>query len=280
LEITVLGCWAPYPRAGGACSGYLVQGGGVRLMVEAGNGAFSRLMQHIDHRSLDGVIITHLHRDHYLDLFPMRHAVEGAMRDGSRKRRLPLYLPSWPMEEYYQLKEYGEAFQVFSIEDLTRKITAGGYDVQVLKLGGLTITFAPTRHIIPSYAVSFLESAQFGKSGGAGMGFGKGKDTTDSKLVFSGDTAPAEELVALAAGADLFICEASGLEKDRKALTGIHCTAGQAATMARSANVKKLLLTHFWPEYDIAELKKEAGAIFGSGVDLVVEGKTYKVREW
>ena len=84
MEITVLGCWAPYPRAGGACSGYLIRGGGQNILLEAGNGSLSRLMGFLDFRRLDAVIISHLHPDHYLDLFPLRHAIEGARRDGSR----------------------------------------------------------------------------------------------------------------------------------------------------------------------------------------------------
>ena len=84
MELVVLGCWAPYPRAGGACSGYLIRAGGLNILLEAGNGSLSRLMTFIDFRYLDAVIVTHLHPDHYLDLFPLRHAVEGARRDGSR----------------------------------------------------------------------------------------------------------------------------------------------------------------------------------------------------
>ena len=261
MKITVLGCWAPYPRAGGACSGYLLEGGGVRIMLEAGSGTLSRLMQHVDFRTLDAVIVTHLHHDHYLDLFPLRHAIEGARLDGSRDKPLDLYIPPEPAVEFSQMTDYHKAFQVFSIESLAEAKITSGFTAKALDLGNLTLRFVATKHLLPGYAVSFQEI------GG-----------TSGKFVFSGDTAPTDQLTALAQAADLFLCEASGLDSDEKAMAEIHCTAGQAGEIARTAGVKRLLLTHFWPEYHLAELQRMAETKFGSGVDLASEGTTYYIK--
>jgi len=254
MRITVLGCWGPYPRAGGACSGYLVSDGGVNVMLEAGSGTLSRLMGHIDFRALDAVVVTHLHHDHYLDLFQLRHAVEGARRAGSRDKPLKLYIPSRPDGEFSLLNSYKEAFAVKAIESLAEEEITGGFAVRRLEIGGLAVRFMPARHLLPGYSVSFERSGKF---------------------VFSSDTARTGGLIALAAGADLFLCEASGLDSDAGHMEGAHLTARQAGEVGRAAGVKRLLLTHFWPEYDLAELSAQAAAGFGGPVTAVREDETY-----
>lgn len=54
-------------------------------------------------------------------------------------------------------------------------------------------------------------------------------------------------------------------------------TAGQAGALARDAGVKRLLLTHFWPEYDPAVLGQQAAMTFKNPVELAKEGETYLV---
>lgn len=257
MELIVLGCWAPYPRAGGACSGYLIRAGGLNILLEAGNGSLSRLMSFIDFRHLDAVIVTHLHHDHYLDLFPLRHAVEGARREGSRSGPLKLFAPSAPAEEFNLLAGYKKAFETAPIETLPREKLAGGFDARRLDLGGLTFRFVSAKHSLPGFSVSVE---------GAG------------KLVFSGDTARTEELVAVAEGADLFLCEASGRDSDADYLKDAHLTARQAGEVAREAGAKQLLITHFWPEYEPAELGNLARAGFGGQVAAAREGETYRVQ--
>jgi ribonuclease Z len=68
-----------------------------------------------------------------------------------------------------------------------------------------------------------------------------------------------EKIVQLAAGADLFFCEAAFLEKDReRAEKRAHLTARQAGEMARKAKVKNLHIFHFSPKYE-----KEAHLLYG-----------------
>ena len=72
--------------------------------------------------------------------------------------------------------------------------------------------------------------------------------------VYSGDTDFCENLVALSKDADLLICE-SALPDDLK-VKG-HLTPSLAGEIARRANVRKLVLTHFYPECDQADIEKE-----------------------
>lgn len=256
MEIIVLGCWAPYPRAGGACTGYLLRAGDLNILLEAGNGSLSRLREFMDFRLLDGVIISHLHHDHYLDLFPLRHAVEGARREGKRSGPLKLVLPSSPEPAYQELAGYKDAYEVITIDSLGGVLLDSGLKAKRLDWGSLVFHFVRTRHSVPGYSIAVEGTGRF---------------------VYSGDTARTEELIKLAAGAGLFLCEASGLDSDAEYLKDSHLTARQAGEIAGKAGVKRLLLTHFWPEYDPAELCRQAAAGFCSPVEAAVERETYQV---
>ena len=43
MKLTILGCYGPYPSPQGACSSYLVEGGGVRILLDMGNGSLANL---------------------------------------------------------------------------------------------------------------------------------------------------------------------------------------------------------------------------------------------
>ena len=83
------------------------------------------------------------------------------------------------------------------------------------------------------------------------------------KLVISGDTKPCDAVRIAAHEADLLIHEATFAEEEveRAADTG-HSTAGQAATIAKQADVRLLALTHFSTRYPVGLLRDEAKAIF------------------
>lgn len=225
-------------------------------MMEAGSGSLSNLMRFVDFRRLDAVIISHLHHDHYVDLFSLRHAVEGARRADTLAGPVKLFIPSEPAEEFKNIAGYEKAFHVVPIESLPREGLGEQLYVSRLDLGELVFRFAPAKHSVPGFCISV-----------EGTG----------RLVFSGDTARTGGLVALAKGADLFLCEASGVDRDAGYLKDAHLTARQAGEVAREAGAGRLLITHFWPEYDVAELCAQAAEGFGGRVAAAIEGETYQV---
>jgi len=78
MKLTVLGCCGPYPAAGGACSGYLLEEDGYRVLIDCGNGVLSRLQQHLKSWELEAVLLSHLHFDHTADLMVLRYALDYA----------------------------------------------------------------------------------------------------------------------------------------------------------------------------------------------------------
>jgi ribonuclease Z len=92
------------------------------------------------------------------------------------------------------------------------------------------------------------------------------------RVVITGDTRPCDATIAAATGADLLIHEATfGSEEAERAVETGHSTAREAATVARAARARRLVLTHFSARYsrDASELEKEAKAVF----DSVMVGK-------
>jgi len=79
-------------------------------------------------------------------------------------------------------------------------------------------------------------------------------DSDDRTIVYTGDTDTTENLVSLAAGADLLICESA--MPDEKRVPG-HPTPSLAGEMASRAQVKKLVLTHLYPECDQVDLRTQ-----------------------
>jgi len=75
-----------------------------------------------------------------------------------------------------------------------------------------------------------------------------------ASVVYSGDTDFSDNLVMLSKDADLLICE-SALPDELK-VKG-HLTPSLAGKIAKKANVRKLVLTHFYPECDLVDIEKE-----------------------
>jgi ribonuclease BN (tRNA processing enzyme) len=84
MRLTVLGACGAWPDAGQACSGYLVEHDGFRLLLDLGYATVPRLLQRAGADSIDAVFITHGHPDHCADLNPLLRA--RALRDDPRLR--------------------------------------------------------------------------------------------------------------------------------------------------------------------------------------------------
>src|SRR3989442_6450959 len=80
MRLTVLGKSPSWQDAGGACSGYLVEEDGSCVLLDCGNGVFSKLRRYRDYVAVDAVVISHLHADHFLDLVPFSYALTYAPR--------------------------------------------------------------------------------------------------------------------------------------------------------------------------------------------------------
>ena len=138
MQLTVIGCSPAWPNAGGAQSGYLVEGEG-RLLLDCGPGVLARMRERDGGwPQVDAVAITHFHLDHWGDLVPW---VFGAAFGPGREAKQPeLWLPPGGTE---RLRRYGKqmAFagqidQVFEVHEYEEAapFSAAGFDLVALRL--------------------------------------------------------------------------------------------------------------------------------------------------
>lgn len=246
MDVTVLGCYSPFPAVGGAMNGYLVRHGETAILLDAGSGVASRLQQHLAIENLTAVVISHLHEDHISDAHCLRFLQLDALMTKRTDRKLQIYAPAEPAEQHRWL-EGAEDWQELHTYD----------PHQPLVVGELAITFTQTNHPLPCYAMRITPAGQSGPV-----------------LFFTADTGEAPAVTQAAQGADLLLVEASLTEEYAAKRALGHLTAAEAAAMGRDAGVKRCVLTHLYPKIDPAQLLREAQAVLPTA-ELVVEGATY-----
>lgn len=245
MKLTVLGNNGPYPRAGGACSGFLLDNSESRVVLDFGSGVLSRLQQHIEIEDITAVILSHLHGDHIGDISVLKYAADIKLMKGQMKKPIKIYAPSEPAEEFERLK-YKNALEVIAIDPAEK-----------LLIDDLRISFREMVHGYKNYAVCIEKNFR--------------------RFVYSGDTAVNDEIIDFARNADLFLCEAGLLERDEKSIRSMHLTAKEAAQIAEAAGAKRLLLTHFLPGTKPEHYINEATSVYNGIMELAAEDKSYFV---
>jgi ribonuclease BN (tRNA processing enzyme) len=262
VQITVLGKSPAWQDADGACSGYLVQEDGYALLLDCGNGVFSKLRTYRDYVDVDAVLITHLHADHFLDLVPFSYALTYA------PRQQPVPVAGWPGTDHPARPVLqaplgaNEMFRDICKHWADEELIARAFELSEyrpgdeLELGPLSIRFCEVPHYTPTFAVDV--SANGGR------------------FTFSADCRPNEELVRFAHGTDLFLIEATLPRPERTGLRG-HLTPGEAGDHGRRASAKRLVITHFSDELDAGWARAEAAKAFDGDVEVAHDGAVYDV---
>ena len=156
----MLGKSPSWQDAGGACSGYLIEDGSTRVLLDCGNGVFAKLRERIDYTEVDAVLLSHLHADHFLDLVPYSYALTYA------PKQQPVPVHTWPGTDTParpRLIAPPGAREIFrrvvgawGNEDLIEKAFAleeyeAGDEVAV---GQIRASFHPVPHFIDTFAVN------------------------------------------------------------------------------------------------------------------------------
>jgi ribonuclease BN (tRNA processing enzyme) len=249
MKLTIVGCAGTFPGPDAACSSYLLEQDGFRLLVDAGNGSTGALQRTIGLLDLDAILISHLHGDHYLDLitytYARRYHPEGSPGP------LPLYGPS--DIEFHLLGAFGRPVQdlLESVYEF-RPVTEPGH----LSIGPFEVDLARVNHPVETYAMRLTASGR--------------------SLAYSADTGVSDDLVKLAQSTDLFLCEASYLEGEDNP-PDIHLTGREAAEHALRAEVDRLVLTHLVPWGDRDRTLAEATEVLTGDVLVADAGAVFEV---
>jgi ribonuclease BN (tRNA processing enzyme) len=263
MRITVLGKSPSWQDAGGACSGYLIEDDRSALLLDCGNGVFSKLRLFRDYTELDAVLISHLHADHFLDLVPYAYALTYA------PRQQPVPVAGYPGTEsparprLIAPRGARECFRrvvgAWGNEELIETAFAlEEYDADsTLEVGSIRARLHEVPHFTTTYAINFT-------SDGSG------------RFTYGADCCPGTELVEAARDTDLLLVEATLPRPERTGIRG-HMTPGEAGDHARRAGARRVVLTHISDELDQEWARKQGTEAFGSPVEVAREGAVYEV---
>ena len=235
MKITVIGFWGGYPAKNEASSGYLLEYGDYRVLLDCGSGVLSELQNHMQPEELDAVVLSHYHPDHVADVGVLQHALLIQQLLSGKKKTVPIY---------------GHTQDEFEFNKLTYKEITKGiayFPDQPIKIGPFTFRFMQTKHPVPCFAMRIEVAGHI--------------------LVYTGDSAYMEEFVDFAKDATILLCE-SNFYSDMNGADAGHMTAREAGVIAKKANVQLLILTHL-PHYgEHQQLIKEAGEVFHREIAL------------
>jgi ribonuclease BN (tRNA processing enzyme) len=255
MRLTILGAGPAYTnRRGAAASSYLVQHHGgdetASLVLDLGQGSFSNLAATIEPSTLSGLVVSHLHPDHFVDLIALRHYLRWEFEPSRRIRVLgPVGLG-----DRLDALDGAAGFAAAAL-DMERVPEDGE-----CRVGPFAVSARLVTHTDESYAFRVSNS-----DGSSAPG-----------LVYSGDCARSDDLLPLIRPGDTVLCEAS-FGAGPVAPGAEHLTSAEAARAAALGGAERLLLTHVLAGHPRAETLAAAESVFGGPIQLVTEGDTFEI---
>ncbi len=287
MKVRFLGTSSAIPTNDRGLPSILIKTLGDSILLDCGEGTQRQMIKAGESlMKIQNVVITHLHGDHFFGLLPLIQTL-GILRKSSE---LHIIGPSDLEDIIRRIENVTGSRHQFKISFDEIKIS------KIFSLNKFLLEFFPVNHAgFETYGVKIREKEKPGRfdpekadklgvppilRGVLQKGYSvklpngrivkpqevMGPPREGPVLVYSSDTRPVESVINKASGADMLIHEATYLNelKDRAIMTG-HSTALEAGEVAKAANVKMLVLTHFSARYreeDLAKFKEEASKAF------------------
>jgi ribonuclease Z len=290
LQITFLGTAASIPTSTRALSSVAVQRQGELFLFDCGEGTQKQMIQaKIGFNRKTKVFVTHMHGDHVLGLPGLLQTMSLLGRD----KPIQIFGPKGTMNFIEAMISTVEFSLYFPIE-----VCEMENEGLVIKTKEYEVHAAWAEHSVPCLAYALTEKPRAGKfhpEKAAALGVPKGplwhtlqdgkkiklingrtvkpQEVLDPprlgrKIVIVGDTKPSDNIARLARGADVLVHEATFAEElIERAEEDLHSTPSGAASVAKKARVKRLVLTHVSARYgDPKVLLEEARKVFPNTV--------------
>lgn len=244
MHVTILGSGTCVPSLDRRPCSILVRIGTRKILVDAGPGTMGQLLKAgVSIDELDLVLFSHFHLDHCAEMAPLLFATKYPGFD--RKKKLVMAGGTGLKDLYEKLNHAYSGYldmpdEVFEIIEFGEN---GQFDPG---LEQIIISYSGVCHRPESRAYRF-------------------EDASGKSLVYSGDTDYSTSLIDLSKGADVLICECA--LPDHLKVKG-HLTPSLAGEIAQKAGVDQLVLTHFYPECETADIARECEAAFGGTIRL------------
>ncbi|WP_458455291.1 ribonuclease Z [Methanobrevibacter sp.] len=256
---------------------------GQTMLFDCGEGTQRQLIfARVSPMKISKIFLSHYHGDHILGL----PGLIQSMNFRGRETKLTIYGP----EGLYDLEDAISRLGYSKIEFPIEFVEIGSQTVE--STDDYIIKSQNMNHNVPclAYSIEELKKPRFLREKAIELGvpvgpdFGRlhngeqveidgkiikpeqvlGPPRTGSKIVYSGDTTPCEEMINFAKDSTILIHESTYTKEDAdKAEENFHSTSSDAANIAKASNSKELILTHFSTRYtNTDELLKQAKDIF------------------
>lgn len=221
VRVQFLGSGNAFSDGGRANAAIHLTAPGVSLLLDCGGSAVPAIKKHVDPTSIDAVAVTHLHGDHFggITFLVLEQHFAG--------RKKPLVVGGPPsLEQRLRAEEQALFPDFFGPSTLGFPLSTVVLGPEPTELGGARVTALPVRH------VRLAEP------------HGLRVEVAGKLIAYSGDARFTEHLVAVAKGADLFICEASFFDRDDPS----HISYRQVMAHRNEFEAKRIVLTHLGAE--------------------------------
>ncbi|OEK05158.1 ribonuclease Z [Roseivirga misakiensis] len=299
IRIKILGSNSAAPAHRRHHTSQLLNIEGKYYLMDCGEGTQLQLKRfHIKAQRINHIFISHLHGDHYLGLMGLL----STMHLMGRSKKLDLYGPRGLSEIITMQLKYSETvfnypINFVEVDTSVSKVVHEDDFVEVISIplnhripcsGYLFREKKKNRRLIkdllpPNLSIRNITKLKHGEDilNEDGEVVIKNEEITmppkkSFSYAFCSDTKYDESIVPIIKGADMLYHESTFLEEhaDRAART-FHSTAKEAATIAKKAEVGKLLLGHFSIRYkELQPLEDEAKAVFEES-QLAIEGEDF-----
>jgi ribonuclease BN (tRNA processing enzyme) len=242
LTVDVLGAGPAYTdRLGSAGAAYLVRADSTAIVLDLGQGSFPRLAATIEPSTLDAVVISHLHPDHFVDLVSLRHYLRWEFDPPRRVRVVAAGGLEQRIDGLHD--EPGFAAAVLDIEAL---------EPGSMTIGALEIEAKRVTHTADSHA---FRVALPGRPG----------------LVYTGDCGRAEDIDPLIRPGDALLSEVS-FGPGRGTRDALHLDGPSVGALGSRTAAGRILLTHLQMGFDTVATIESVAARYGGPVELVEPG--------
>jgi ribonuclease Z len=301
FKITILGSNSAIPTLKRNPTAQIINHNQKIFLIDCGEGTQMQLRRyHLKLQRISQIFISHLHGDHYFGLI----GLISTMHLLGRNDELHVYGPE-QLEDILKIQleasqtELNYPFHFHSIDPAVNEV--------IFENEKLTVSTIPMNHRVPTCGFLFRE-----KPGNRKlikeqinelkipvehlMKIKKGEDFVDENgfvhkndsltsepypvrsYAYCSDTKYHEPVIPIVSNVDLLYHEATFLhDRADAAAEKYHSTAVEAATIAKKARVKKLMIGHFSNRYENAEeLLEEARSVF-ENTFLATEGKAFEL---
>ncbi len=299
MKLTILGCYSATPRTNTNPTAQILEIKNHMFLIDCGEGTQVELRRNkVKFSRIKHIFISHLHGDHCFGLV----GLISTFRLLTREADLHIYAPkglkevitlqmkladSWTNYNLY-FHELSATTSELIFEDDKVEVYTIPLDHRIYTNGFLFREKTGERKLDMNAVLNEdIDVAYYRKlKQGADVPNKKGELVANRSVTkapkapksyaFCSDTAYNEAMIPIIKEVDVLYHESTFVEKHSKlAAPTKHCTAKQAASIAKQANVGTLILGHYSTRYDdLSEFKSEAETIFNN-VLLAKDGRQF-----